>query len=165
VGDRGCVLCLCVLYLAGDACSPCPGGAAKCEGGDAPAVSAAGYWASDRVSGTGSASGPGGVVGNSSTTPFTLLRCSPPRACEEGNRCAPGYQGELVRCDCEVSIGVLVYWCVRRLPSLLIARSCCPSLSPALVCSAPNAWLVYPTGPPSLWTGPVRLALAAPLGC
>jgi hypothetical protein len=80
-----------VAHRAGDECSPCAA-EVRCPGGIEPTVSVPGYWISNRETTSGSTGGPGSAV--------VALKCSPVDACVEGNRCAFGYQGELVRGLC-----------------------------------------------------------------
>jgi hypothetical protein len=63
----------------------CPEGVSTCLGGTEPAVTATGLWLTSSR------------VGSSGTPSLSVVVCSPPEACLEGNVCAPGYAGEQVR--------------------------------------------------------------------
>ena len=75
---------------AGEYCAQCPEGGSVCLGGVAQTQAASGYWLyQSRVSDPESAAAP--------TSTVAFVQCTPIDACVQGNLCAFGYEGDLVR--------------------------------------------------------------------
>ena len=88
---------MCFLFAArgsGEPCIECPNDGSVCLGGVTETQAATGFWLYQaRTSGAGV--GEGGDSGIAASVSF--VQCEPVDACIQGNTCAFGYEGELVR--------------------------------------------------------------------
>ena len=102
----------------------CPNDGSVCVGGTTETQAATGYWLYQALSSDGS-------TGTNPTPAVSFLQCSPVEACVQGNTCAVGYQGALVRTRAIVA-AVFFVWPRTTVSALLccvVALVCCVQCS------------------------------------